>query len=103
MIQVIGQCVEAGNEMGARNLFDVLETLLILVRYPYDGLAWKSIAHFLCRLVLRVGLVVVHQEIPILGPHIPQLAEFLLTCGGNRNYDNELRVLSLNALNWTVQ
>ncbi|THH27563.1 hypothetical protein EUX98_g6632 [Antrodiella citrinella] len=72
MIQVIGQCVEAGNEQGARALFDVLETLLIL-------------------------------EIPILGPHIPQLAEFLLTCGGNRNYDMELRVLSLNALNWTVQ
>ncbi|TCD64614.1 hypothetical protein EIP91_003848 [Steccherinum ochraceum] len=72
MIQVIGQCVEAGNETGARQLFDVLETLLIL-------------------------------EIPLLGQHIPQLAEFLITCGGNRNYDQELRVLSLNALNWTVQ
>lgn len=32
MIQVIGQCVQAGNETGARQLFDVLETLLILVR-----------------------------------------------------------------------
>jgi hypothetical protein len=31
MIQVIGQTVEAGNETGARQLFDVLETLLILV------------------------------------------------------------------------
>jgi hypothetical protein len=31
MIQVIGQCVESGNETGARQLFDVLETLLILV------------------------------------------------------------------------
>lgn len=31
MITVIGQCVEAGNETGARQLFDVLETLLILV------------------------------------------------------------------------
>lgn len=31
MIAVIGQCVEAGNEPGARQLFDVLETLLILV------------------------------------------------------------------------
>ena len=31
MIQVIGQSVEAGNETGARQLFDVLETLLILV------------------------------------------------------------------------
>lgn len=43
------------------------------------------------------------KEIPLLGQHIPQLAQFLLTCGGNRNYDNELRILSLNALNWTVQ
>ncbi len=32
MIQVIGQCVESDNETGARQLFDVLETLLILVR-----------------------------------------------------------------------
>jgi importin-4 len=31
MIAVIGQCVETGNESGARQLFDVLETLLILV------------------------------------------------------------------------
>ncbi|KAI0085836.1 ARM repeat-containing protein [Irpex rosettiformis] len=72
MINVIGQCVEAGNEQGARQLFDVLETLLIL-------------------------------EIPLLSQHIPQLAQFLLTCGGNREYDSELRILSLNALNWTVQ
>jgi hypothetical protein len=32
MIGVIGQCVENGNETGARQCFDVLETLLILVR-----------------------------------------------------------------------
>ncbi|KAF9462876.1 armadillo-type protein [Collybia nuda] len=72
MIQVIGQCVETSNETGARQLFDVLETLLIL-------------------------------EVPILGKHIPELASFLLQCGGNRAFDNELRVLALNALNWTVQ
>ncbi|KAG5353801.1 hypothetical protein C0989_001918 [Termitomyces sp. Mn162] len=72
MIQVIGQCVETGNENGARQLFDVLETLLIL-------------------------------EVPILGRHIPELAHFLLQCGGNRNFEGELRVLALNALNWTIQ
>ena len=32
VFQVIGQTVESGNESGARQLFDVLETLLILVR-----------------------------------------------------------------------
>jgi hypothetical protein len=72
MIQVIGQSVEAGNENAARQLFDVLETLLIL-------------------------------EVPILGKHIPELVQFLLQCGSNRNFEPELRVLALNALNWTVQ
>ncbi|KZS99884.1 ARM repeat-containing protein [Laetiporus sulphureus 93-53] len=72
MINIIGQCVESGNEQGARQLFDVLETLLIL-------------------------------ETPLLGQHIPQLVSFLVMCGGNRSYDDELRILSLNALNWTVQ
>ncbi|THU97754.1 ARM repeat-containing protein [Dendrothele bispora CBS 962.96] len=72
MIQVIGQCVETSNESGARQLFDVLETLLIL-------------------------------EVPILSKIIPDLVEFLLRCGGNRAYETELRILALNALNWTVQ
>ena len=66
MINVIGQSVEGGNETGARQLFDVLETLLIL-------------------------------EVPILGQHIPQLAQFLLQCGANRNYDPDLRVLAIAA------
>ncbi|KAI0372648.1 ARM repeat-containing protein [Pilatotrama ljubarskyi] len=72
MIEVIGQCVQDGNETGARQLFDVLETLLIL-------------------------------EVPLLSQHIPQLAEFLLRCGANRAFESDLRVLALNALNWTVQ
>ncbi|KAJ3822148.1 armadillo-type protein [Lentinula raphanica] len=72
MIQVIGQCVESGNETGARNLFDVLETLLIL-------------------------------EVPLLSKIIPNLVQFLLQCGGNRAFESELRILALNALNWTVQ
>ncbi|KIY62189.1 ARM repeat-containing protein [Cylindrobasidium torrendii FP15055 ss-10] len=72
MIQVIGQVVEAGNDVAARHLFDVLETLLIL-------------------------------EVPILSKSIPELVEFLLRCGGSAQFDPELRVLALNALNWTVQ
>ncbi|KAF7370654.1 Importin N-terminal domain-containing protein [Mycena sanguinolenta] len=71
IMQVIGQCVQTGNESGARQLFDVLETLLIL-------------------------------EVPVLGKHIPELADFLLQLGANRAYETELRVLSLNALNWTI-
>ncbi|KAK0189123.1 armadillo-type protein [Armillaria mellea] len=57
---------------GARHLFDVLETLLIL-------------------------------EVPILSKNIPDLVNFLLQCGGNRSFEADLRVLALNALNWTVQ
>ncbi|KAL4066077.1 ARM repeat-containing protein [Scleroderma citrinum] len=72
MIQVVQNTLEAGNEPGARQLFDVFETLLIL-------------------------------EIPLLGPHIKSLAAFLLQSGGNRNFDSDLRVLALNALNWTIQ
>ncbi|KAI0351891.1 ARM repeat-containing protein [Trametes cingulata] len=72
MIEVIGQCLQDSNETGARQLFDVLETLLIL-------------------------------EVPLLSQHIPQLAEFLLRCGANRAYESDLRVLALNALNWTIQ
>ncbi|KAH9973432.1 ARM repeat-containing protein [Lactifluus volemus] len=35
--------------------------------------------------------------------HIPQLVQFFIQAGSNRNIDSELRILSLNALNWTVQ
>jgi len=43
------------------------------------------------------------QEIPLLSLHIPQLVQFFIQAGSNRNIDAELRVLALNALNWTVQ
>jgi importin-4 len=89
MIQVIGQCVETGNEPGARQLFDVLETLLILVSFIQDHVV--------------IGCSISIQEVPILSKIIPDLVEFLLRCGGNRTFETELRILALNALNWTVQ
>ncbi|KAI0259373.1 ARM repeat-containing protein [Gloeopeniophorella convolvens] len=42
-------------------------------------------------------------EIPLLSQHIPQLVQFFIQAGSNRNVDPELRILALNALNWTVQ
>ena len=57
---------------GARHLFDVFETLLIL-------------------------------EVPLLSRHIPQLVQFFLQCGANRSYDDELRIMALNSLSWTVK
>jgi hypothetical protein len=42
-------------------------------------------------------------EIPLLSQHIPQLVQFFIQAGSNRNIDSDLRILALNALNWTVQ
>ena len=89
MIQVIGQAVEAGNEAGARHLFDVLETLLILVSHRLTVISATWLNSF--------------QEVPILSKHIPELTNFLLQCGSNRGFHDELRILSLGALNWTVE
>jgi hypothetical protein len=37
MIRIVGQCLESQNETGARQLFDVFETLLILVCRMHSG------------------------------------------------------------------
>ncbi|KAF8266131.1 ARM repeat-containing protein [Lactarius quietus] len=42
-------------------------------------------------------------EIPLLSQHIPQLVQFFIQAGSNRTIDSDLRILALNALNWTVQ
>jgi importin-4 len=42
-------------------------------------------------------------EVPVLSKNIPDLVQFLLQCGGNKNFESELRILGLNALTWTVQ
>lgn len=89
MIHVIAHCVETGNETGARQLFDVLETLLILVR--------TQLGHIFSRDSSA------KQEVPVLSKSIPELVQFLIQCGSNRNFDTDLRILALNALNWTVQ
>ena len=80
-----------GNEAGARHLFDVLETLLILV------------CEARCFDASQLLILLLFQEVPILGKNIPDLVQFLLQCGADTSYDPELRVLALNALNWTVQ
>ncbi|CAE6460527.1 unnamed protein product [Rhizoctonia solani] len=72
MINVLADCLERGDEEGARHGFDVFETLLIL-------------------------------ETPLLSKHMPQLVEFFLRCGGNKDYDTSLRIMSLNSLTWTVK
>lgn len=36
MIRILGQSIESGDEAAARQLFDVFETLLILVRFDFS-------------------------------------------------------------------
>lgn len=72
MVGVLHQVMEAGNEEGARNGFDVFETLLIL-------------------------------ETPLISKSIADLVTFFLSAGENTNYDDEVRVLALNALLWTIR
>jgi hypothetical protein len=43
------------------------------------------------------------QEAPLLSKHIPQLVQFLLQYSGNRSFLEDIRNMTLNALNWTVK
>lgn len=40
---------------------------------------------------------------PILSKHVPHLVEFFLDCGTNPEYNDQLRIMALNALLWTVE
>ncbi|CCO26172.1 putative importin subunit beta-4 AltName: Full=Importin-123 [Rhizoctonia solani AG-1 IB] len=42
-------------------------------------------------------------ETPLLSKHMPELVEFFLRCGANKNYETSLRIMSLNSLTWTVK
>ena len=43
------------------------------------------------------------SETPLLTPHLAALVQFLLTASANQNYDNDLRIMSLNSLLWIVK
>ena len=45
----------------------------------------------------------VSQEVPLLSKHIPVLVQFFLECSANKAYDDELRIMALNALSWMVK
>jgi hypothetical protein len=38
-----------------------------------------------------------------LSKSIPQLVEFFLASGANQQYEEDLRIMALNALSWTVK
>ncbi|KIJ55832.1 hypothetical protein M422DRAFT_63753 [Sphaerobolus stellatus SS14] len=72
IIRVLGQTVESNDEKNARDIFDVLETLLII-------------------------------EVPLISKHIAELVPILLQVAANNAIDDEIRNMTLNALNWTVK
>lgn len=49
MIRILGQSIESGDEAGARQLFDVFETLLILVRFHFSFCRLGLICEMSCR------------------------------------------------------
>ena len=42
-------------------------------------------------------------ETPLLSKHVPELVQFMLTAARNHNINDDIRIMCLNALNWTVQ
>ncbi|KDQ11917.1 hypothetical protein BOTBODRAFT_34989 [Botryobasidium botryosum FD-172 SS1] len=42
-------------------------------------------------------------ETPLLGKHIPNLVEFFLACGSNTAFEEDVRVMALNTLTWTIK
>lgn len=42
-------------------------------------------------------------EAPLLSKHIPQLVEFFLKSGANMSFEDDIRIMSLNALSWTIK
>ena len=91
MLNVIQQTVALGDTEGAKHVFDVFETLLILVS-TLVGLTAR-----------RPGIDPSPQETPLLSASVPQLVQYLLQTGADRNVDDDLRIQALNALTWTVQ
>ncbi|GAA6010123.1 hypothetical protein JCM10207_007571 [Rhodosporidiobolus poonsookiae] len=60
-----------------------------------DESSAKSIFEFFEGIVL--------SEVPLVTPHLTSLIQFLLGAAGNINYDDDLRIMALNALLWLVK
>ena len=75
-------------------LFTLCSTVLISLCKPDEASTRHLFGVFETLLIL---------EVPLLSKHIPQLVQVFLQCGANRSYDDELRIMALNALSWTVK
>ncbi|KAI0060253.1 ARM repeat-containing protein [Artomyces pyxidatus] len=94
----IAQYIDADDKADIRSFQVLLPSMIQVIAQTLESGDESNARHLFD--VLETLLIL---EIPLLGQHVPQIIQFLLQCGGNRNLDGDLRVLSLNALTWTVQ
>ncbi|KIJ65152.1 hypothetical protein HYDPIDRAFT_175175 [Hydnomerulius pinastri MD-312] len=95
---VLAQYIDADDKSDIKSFQTLLPAMIQVVQQ-----ALEADDEAAARQLFDVFETLLILEIPILGPHTEALASFLLQCGGNRNIEGGLRVMALNALNWTVQ
>lgn len=97
MVQVLGQALEAGDSDGTKHGFDVLETLLYIVSSPKHAILFaKRQRHPANRSCSQ-------QDVPYLTPHLAELVKFQLMAAGNKNYEDDARIMALNSLVWLIK
>ena len=92
--------------------------LLMNCIFIADFFPWKLLTYTVLILILGAHVIaaIASIEIPLrqwnellplinrcCSKRIPQLVGFFLKCGANRSYDDEWRIMSLNALSWTIK
>ena len=72
----------------------------------------KLVRHAEARVIAAIASIEIplrqwNELLPLINrccsKRIPQLVGFFLKCGANRSYDDEWRIMSLNALSWTIK
>lgn len=95
---VLAQYISAEDKREVQLFQQLLPAMITIVKDRLDSGDEAS-----ARQLFDVFETLLILEAPVLSKHIPQLVEFFLHCGASREYDNELRIMALNALLWTVK
>ncbi|KAH8108280.1 ARM repeat-containing protein [Phellopilus nigrolimitatus] len=95
---VIAQYIGADEKPEVRAFQHLLPAMINVVQGCFDSGDETGI-----RQLFDVFETLLILEVPLLSKHIPQLVQFFLQCGANRAYDDEPRIMALNALSWTVK
>ncbi|KAL5537253.1 hypothetical protein ACEPAF_1076 [Sanghuangporus sanghuang] len=95
---VLAQYIDAEEKDQIRAFQQLLPAMITVLQHCLDTGDEASARH-----LFDVFETLLILEVPLLSKHIPQLVQFFLQCGANRSYDEELRIMALNALSWTVK